>query len=374
MPQINLKAKLQAYSKVPFHNDLVREAPKDNGSYVRKNGEWIGLDTTFLQDSLEDFRNEVIKLEGVVTNINVDFSIEKDKLIFVSSSGLSKEIALPKTKIDNDTIGYNKEGQLYQLDVPDGTTIKVVNEIYSQNVEDIALRDKVSGQLRVEAIYVSDDEKVLSGQEIYNKLNRLEKNVSDLESYTQGTGGFLDPYNFGNLISYTNEEKNNLLFDYAYEQLHGGEVRVIPDQTKVKNTYDGHIWVYVQSTNIWIDEGADTIVTANNDGILGAVTGVRYNPNDINTKFKISIDADEKGNSLGTMTVNGLEEAFDSVVYQSDSDEEIGFNTYVRRTQTGQIKAADPIEDDDVMTQKSFNEWVNNMLISDEDMDDLWKE
>lgn len=374
MPQINLKAKLQAYSKVPFYSDFVREAPKDTNSYVRKDGAWVSLDTTFLQDSLEEFKNEVIKVGETVKNIDVYFDISKNRLIFINSSGIAKEIYLPETKVDNNTIGYDKDGRLYQLDTPDNITIKVVNEKYIQNAEDIDINDKISGELKVYGIYAETSKSYLTGQSIKDKLTKLEKDVSDLESYTQGTGGFLDPYNFGHLNSLTDNEINTILSNYAYDQLSDGRQELIPDQTKVKNIYDGHIWVYIQKTNTWIDEGADTIVTANNDGILGAVTGVKYDPNDINTKFKISIGTDEKGNSLGTMTVNGLEEAFDSVVYQSDSDKEIGFNTYVRRTQTGQIKAADPIEDDDVMTQKSFNEWINDALISDEDMDDLWKE
>ena len=40
MPDIKLNATLQAYSRVPFHQDYVREAPKDGVDYIRKDGKW----------------------------------------------------------------------------------------------------------------------------------------------------------------------------------------------------------------------------------------------------------------------------------------------------------------------------------------------
>ena len=125
-----------------------------------------------------------------------------------------------------------------------------------------------------------------------------------MEAFIQGKGGFLDPYNFGQALTNLSElDKNNALTEYAKQQLNTDE---IPDQTKVKNLYTGNIWVYISDKNVWVNEGQDTIVTATNDGVLGAVTGVEYDENDSNTKFRISIEKDESGLSTGKMLVNGL--------------------------------------------------------------------
>jgi hypothetical protein len=49
-------------------------------------------------------------------------------------------------------------------------------------------------------------------------------------------------------------------------------------------------------------------VVANNSGAFGIVTGSF-------DKFKVSIDVNDQGQSLGTMTVNGLEEEFANTLH-----------------------------------------------------------
>ena len=161
------------------------------------------------------------------------------------------------------------------------------------------------------------------------------------------------------------QARNATLNQYAYNQLSNGEPTQIPDQTKVKNTYDGHIWVYVQETNTWVDEGADTIVNANNDGVIGAVTGVRYNPEDPQTKFKVSIGEDSSGNPNGVMSVNGLAEEFDKVIYKTETDSDSAEpNTYVKRTAGGTIITAESKEDSEAVNQGQINRWIHENEIT----------
>ena len=284
MPSIQLKAKLRAYTRAPFYTDYIREAPQDDKQYVRLNGEWQSLDTSLLQGTLEEYKEQVIKLQKQLDAVDIEFNGSTNQLIFIDGYGSKTFVTLPGTNVDGKTIGLTDKNAIYVMDTPDNKTIKIVDIQTVPFEEDDSIQKKVSGKLRVDAVYAEED-RYVTGYEILTRLNIAEKNISDLEAYTQGTGGFLDPYNFGNLTF--NENRNNILTQYAYDILSAGQPSLIPDQTKVKNIFDGHIWVYIQKDNNWVDEGADTIVNANNEGVLGAVTGIKYNPQDANTKFKI---------------------------------------------------------------------------------------
>ena len=381
MPTIKLNATLQAYSRAPFHLDYVREAPKDDTQYVRKNGVWVNLDTSLLGESLDNFKDQVESLEKAFGNVNIYLDKDKEHLVYVNSEGIITRIKLPHSRVDNTTIGINGNKDLYVVDTPDGKTIDIVEEVYESLPEDVDVNRKVSGKLRAKALYVGKDDGnndiYLSGISLQTQLNRLEKNMLDLETVVQGTGGFLDPYYFYNdgvynkkaipLLNLDENERNLILTSYAKNCLNGATPE---PQTKIKDTYEGRIWVY--SNGVWQDEGLDTVVNANNNGILGAVTGVAYNPDDTDTKFKVSIDTDASGKSLGTMSVNGLVEEFDKVVYREDmaDPEIITGGSLVQRTSSGQIKAADPKEENDVVTLG----WVDSIIASGEDIDTLYND
>lgn len=76
MPRIELTAKLRAYTRAPFHTDYIREAPKDDSQYVRLNGDWSRLDTTLLGASLEEFKAQVVKLQGQLSTIDIYYDYE----------------------------------------------------------------------------------------------------------------------------------------------------------------------------------------------------------------------------------------------------------------------------------------------------------
>lgn len=377
MPTIRLKAKLQAYSRAPFYGDYIRQPSGVLGDdfdpniiYVLKDGNWIDLakaasDTGASIDELLKYIQKVeTDLGDDIRTVSCSVDYDKQSLKFIDSNRQEYFYVLPSAKTDNISIGLNQDNLLETLDKPDEQTIKVVDVIYEN--DDLGINNKkISGKLRVEGIYDIDRKTIISGSRIQNFIDKAEKNIKDLETYIQGKGGFLDPYNFMEALGRLDEQtRNSILNQYAYNQLSNGEPAQIPDQTKIKNLFDGHIWVYVQESDSWVDEGADTVVTANNEGVLGAVTGVEYDPDNWDTKFKISIDkeynpADGSWQSTGTMTVNGLAEEFDKVIYKTETDSDSAEpNTYVRRTDRGTILTAACKEDSEAVNQGQINNWI----------------
>lgn len=393
MPQIKLKATLQAYSRAPFYGDYVRQ-PKGllgtdydpNDIYVLKNGTWIDLTeaASEIGMSIDQLKLKIEEVERSLTtsieNISCYIDYDKHSLIFVNNDGQVFNYIIPDAETDGKTIGRNSENQLIQLDTADEKTITVTDVVYEKD-PNTGFTKKASGKIRAQALYVSEDptktsglsdedlidfkSNYISGFDIKNRLQNIEKNVSDLESYVQGTGGFLDPYNFSkSLLPLEEKDRNDILNNYAQEQLFGSADidQQVPDQTKVKNIYTGNIWVFIQEKDTWVNEGQDTIVTATNDGVLGSVTGVEYDPSDSATKFKISIET-IGGLSTGKMSVNGLQDEFDKVVYKDKNfsvDPIKG--TYVERTnypdyEYGTVKTGDSVKDDDAVNQGQFNSW-----------------
>lgn len=403
MPTIKLNAQLKAYSRAPFYYDWIRDASSNTIEgydpsllYVRQNGEWVPFDKSIfgtpieeIQQNISNIKEEIDRANIGFNNLGIIFNPVNDSLYFIDRNGnLGAPVALPSAKVDRITVGLNDKNQVKVLDTPDEISIKVVDVQYSEeHPEESFTFQKLSGKLRAESLYVEKDptlnmipeeiaefnKKYISGYSIKERLKRAEAYIQELRDHIQGTGGFLTPYNFGRSLAImeNNGEKNQLLNTQAWLQLFGGEVREIPDQTKIKNLYTGNIWVYVQESNNWVNEGQDTIVAATNDGVFGSVTGVEYNPNDPNTKFKISIGKDTNGLSTGIMSVNGLEEEFEKVLYQKDLDTEPEGTTpfaIVQRNERGALTTVASEQDNEAINQGQFNEWVDEALISEEDM------
>ena len=399
MANIKLKATLRAYAKTPFYNDFVRdifsqEDTTASTQYVRvftqsldaegniKNvGEWIPLDTALLEKPLEDFQQQVILLKQGVNTISVRVDEKSNQLVFVDSTGKTYYSYLPQSKTDGKTIKVNDLYNLYVVDTPDNETLKITDIIYKNGVDnngvpipdpDTGIISKVSGKIRVEGIYVNTISAILSGDDIYSRLTRAESNIKDLEDSAKGLSGALTPVNLGFLYRLNaNDEGYNVnqallrdakLNEYAYTQLNndGSNTPIaIPDQTKIQNLYDGIVWVYVEASNTWINEGADVVVQANNDGVLGVVTG----------SLK---DFEGKINPDGTISINGLEDEFSKVIYENSSSINPDNNSIVRRSTTGQIKAENPIEDNDVATLEYLKLFYASNKITDEQIESLF--
>lgn len=337
MQEIKLNAKLRAYSNAPYYTDWVRDVSSQSDipnaeaigdiAYARAYNadgklQWVKIDTSLLkpetiqdlielvntvQEDFNDVNNHIDNVQDTVNKIDLDLQVTgpySNQLIFTDAKGIIKSIKLPSSYPDKKTINENDETLLYVIDTADNNSIKIVNETYKDIYDDfnnLIGQEKVSGSLRAEKLYVeSNDENdvYISGKEISDNLSQLKnsldeasKNINDLENYVQGKGGFIDPHKFGS-SKYVN---NAMLNQYYYDLKGKGNPIDIPDQTKVKNLDDGHIWVYVEKDDTWVDEGADVVVNANNDGVLGVVTGSELD-------YKVSIDSE------GIMTVNGVEE------------------------------------------------------------------
>ena len=62
------------------------------------------------------------------------------------------------------------------------------------------------------------------------------------------------------------------------------------------------------------------------------------------------------------MSVNGLQEEFNKVVYKSSGDaDSTTSGSYVQRTSDGTIVANASIKDSDVINQGQFNNWQNEI-------------
>ena len=636
MANIKLKAILRAYSKLPFYNDFPRDVYSQEGvepgvQYVRVyhetlddegnpisgeyTGEWVALDTALLEKSLKEYQEQVEGFETALETISVSIDYINNTLIFtkmVDGKEIVTHLTLPEANLDNKTINKNDIGQLYVVDTPDEKTLKEVDVIYETTDENGnpipneygVVGNKISGKLRVTGIYVESDGTIISGSNLSRRLKDAEKNIEDLEAYTQGKGGHLDPYNFGVLYPLNPDdsgysptkaaERNNRLNNYAYTQLNKdessieydnftlnpaiinekkangkvigysgkydyrglGEYRVgdtltfkfrgqnipnvglfvnkngvnpigggtentgiflqtsghgsvtynkllyvtgpylvdaggaeyyssipnftyrewlgsnkelgvdtsyivdgvglshfgiemldentdyvyrittsstgsadtvnirctlnsivggkeifisyfmntithyldslenryavvygtgdfysknsnvntgkiinfkipkiipveIPNQTKVQNTYDGVLWVYVEGetadTSYWLNSGRDVVVVANNYGVLGVVTGSL-------DQYKGKIESD------GTISINGLKEKLDNIITDDLTSVDPTANSLAKRTEKGQLKTNDPIEDNDSINLKYFN----SCRISEEDIDSLF--
>ena len=402
MSTIKLKAILRAYSKSPIYDDFIRdvfaqEGTSSNTQYVRVynetfdangnpisgnyTGEWVPLDTSLLEKPLKDFEYQVKELNKNLDTIHVSIDIITNKLKFVDGNGIVSYYELPSAKVDYKTINIDHETyRMYTVDTPDESTLKEVDIVYENGLDingnpipnHYGIVSKVSGKLRVEGIYVNDTDKVISGNELNDRLLKAEKNIRDLEDYTQGTGGYLDPINLGYLYRLNPDddgfdilqaqERNTRLSHYAYTQLNNDNSYTpvaIPDQTKIQNTYDGILWVYIESENFWYNNGTDIVVQANNNGVLGVVTGSL-------DKFKANIGED------GTISINNLQEEFNQVIYSKEASIDPLENTYAKRSSTGQIKANDPKEEDDVATLRYIERWYASNKITNEQIDSLF--
>ena len=198
MPNIQLNVeKLRAYTRAPFYSDTVREAPKDDVQYVRSNGEWVPLDVALLEESLQEFTKTVEELQKQLDAVDIKFIPSKNQLEFVDGLGNETVVPLPSTNVDGTTIGLTDTNALYVMDTADNKTIKITDVQTVPHELDSDVQKKVSGKLRVEAIYAEEDT-YLSGKDILDRLVHAETAITDLENYTQGNGGFLPPQEFYN--------------------------------------------------------------------------------------------------------------------------------------------------------------------------------
>lgn len=216
---------------------------------------------------------EVESLQSEVQKVQQDLK-EKSDQIFV----------------DNETIYLNTNNKLSFKKAFDKEAFTEESDIISPNK--LKLQDKS---------YLSGDNIKSSMNDVtylVDKINRLTKQISTSNGYIASN----------NFKSYTPTQDK--LTNFALSCLKG-EFEVIdkdkiPSGTKIKNTFDNHVWVFNRitvdglTTYKWEDFGSDNICIASNQGVHGLVTG---------SLNKLEGHVDLKG----VITINGLKEELEQL-------------------------------------------------------------
>lgn len=182
-------------------------------------------------------------------------------------------------------------------------------------------------------------------KELQQENNNQNNHITDLLSRTKGIGGYLNANNFESATPSQDE-----LTNYALQQIGITDKTKIFNQTKVKNLFDGNIWVLTNTPDStpsvfdWANVGQEKIADANNDGVHGLVTGsydelqgsidilghIHINDLDPMIKTELNIQRASDGyyseGSDGKLTING---GFVSETYQPYSKQNISTSTLI---------------------------------------------
>ena len=250
-----------------------------------------------------------------VETLHFDIIDNEDNLAitYINPNGKVEYGAIKKLLPDNKTLKLDKDNKIswnYQFDTQN---FKIENNTNKIKVTGLTLND---GKC-LDAGRIDNDLK--------NATYNIKKLTYKLENALQklnNINGYLTSNNFKKA-----SPESDILTKFAIECLSqpGNKITIdlIPAGTKIKNTFDNHIWVFNRFTSNdglttykWEDFGADNICIAGNDGVHGLVTGSHDH-------FKAFVDIN------GVVSINGLEEDFQ---YMLDSLSEL--NTQIKDMQS----------------------------------------
>ena len=230
-------------------------------------------------------------------SIHIDIINNDDNLTvtYTDHKGKIEYGTILKVRADNETIIQDVHGKLSLKQKLDDKSFIVKDDV----IYPTELVTK-SGQY-VSSDYIQNDLKnaTFNISNIVSKLEKIQKQLST-------SNGYMSSNNFK--TSTPTQEK---LTQFVIECLSTSNNQIsrdqIPGGTKIKNTFDNHIWILNKTlvggllTYKWEDFGSDSICTANNDGIHGLVTGS-------NEKFEGHVSLQ------GTISINGLQEEIESII------------------------------------------------------------
>lgn len=252
---------------------------------------------------LSNFENSVnSKLLDFTERLNrIQFDIihneDNISITYVNADGKLEYGSIKKVLPDDKTIKMDKDNKLYLNYVFDSKDFKI--DKYN-NISNSGL--------------TLTNGKKLSADRLENDLTNATDNVKSLTHRLDRVIQKLDTIN--GYVASNNFKKSNpsqdALTDFAISCLSSvnNELKEsdLTPGTKIKNTYDDHIWVLNKiksndglTTNKWEDFGSDNICVAGNDGVHGLVTGSQ-------DKFKGFIDI------KGQISINGLEEELNTII------------------------------------------------------------
>lgn len=155
--------------------------------------------------------------------------------------------------------------------------------------------------------------RILDADVINNNLNNATFNIEQLTEKVEQIlrkvntlNGYVASNNFKRADP-SQVQLSNFAIECLPSTIEDLSLNSIPTGTKIKNTFDNHIWILNRITldgltiAKWEDFGSDNICVASNDGVHGLVTGS-------SDKFKGHIDL------TGVISINGLEEELTSIL------------------------------------------------------------
>lgn len=153
-----------------------------------------------------------------------------------------------------------------------------------------------------DAVHLVDDRSKLNSE----LLQSIKNKVEHLQKQAETTNGYIASNNFMS-NNPTQDQLTNFVIECLQLDTSVNGKENIPNGTKIKNTFDNHIWVFNRvsvsglTTCKWQDFGSDTICVASNDGVYGLVTGS-------DERYEGKIDL------RGIITINGLKEDIQSLM------------------------------------------------------------
>lgn len=295
MPNINLKATLQAYSKAPFYKDWVRDVTAQGDKFgpiqeinnpdgttskvawVRAidantgNYQWYPIDISLVDKETVDILLEKITacekaldegLSGIyLSQPYLDANSHNIVLAFYNTYGWLdgngerhniQVINLPAAYADNKTIfkNLNNGGLLSTVNEVDNDTIKIVHQLddtgnpiaeitYDQANNPVKV---YCGKYRAEGLFIANPvsewakENKLTSQSIDTALHVHDTEIEDLKQIVQGIAGYLNPIAECSQQDLTNEVEPRIQFQTYVEadnsNLSGVAVETTHDKLK----------------------------------------------------------------------------------------------------------------------------------------------
>ena len=229
-----------------------------------------------------------------LNKINVLFreDSKENAIIYVDKNGNPHSLIIKKPyPIDNSTIAFNESGELSCKNSFDKQNFEITEDNIVKNI----------------GLSLSTGE-CLSADKIENSLANLNNSINSLIKKFNNIHGYLVSNNFKS-NSPTQEQLTNFAISCISNSNNDFKIlkENIPSGTKIKNTFDNHIWVFNTisvdglTTYKWEDFGSDSICIANNDNVHGLVTGSQE-------KYRGYIDI------KGVISINGLEDEINFIL------------------------------------------------------------
>ena len=294
-----------------FKDDISSNAYKLNEA-IQKQSDTMRSEFNTLKKNLmqaQDTQDRSIAAREILINNSLDtFGKKIDRMHF---DIIDNHDNIAVTYINPD--GKVEYGAIKKV-LPDDKTIKmdIDNKLYLNYTFDSSVFsiDK-NNIIRPTGFYLND--KVLSASRINNDLNNATSNIQSLSYKIERVlqklntvNGYVASNNFK-----SDKPSQEALTDFVLSCLSDKNSQITKNDlnpgTKVKNTYDNHIWILNKITKdglsqiIWEDFGSDNICIASNNGIHGLVCGSQ-------DKLKGFVDI------KGVISINGLEEELNNIL------------------------------------------------------------